>query len=264
MNMQGVTALNNFNLLNYSNNFNSNLAPALDFQRILSTVTQTTEEPEETDTFVSAEQSLREIYPDLKYHVVDASQFTYWNRLDFPTSAFFADTVEESTINELRAWKPKTRTATGYEPWVQRDLEGIQPGLHAVMIHPAVQEKMDNDPEYAKQIVAKIQRYFENDIRTNAAIDPESIKSMSQLVSITEDGEIGFHHTVCDGPSKQENDSKEDGIHKGNKKQHLLSIPQNTRWFSSLPSSEQVKTTPFQYDYSQVYGLLSLEQKRRT
>lgn len=123
------------------------------------------------------------------------------------------------------------------------------------MIHPAVQEKMDNDPEYAKQIVAKIQRYFENDMRTNAAIDPESIRSMSQLVSITEDGEIGYHHTVCDGPSKQENNPEEAGIQKGKKKQHLLDVPQSTALFSSLPSLEQVKTMPFQYECNQVYGL---------
>ena len=260
--MPGVTALNSLNRFNNTANINSGIT--FDFQKILNSVSQKAEESGKTDTFVSAEQSLKKIYPDLKYHVLDASQFTYWNRLDFPTSAFYKDTVDKSTINELRAWKPKTQTATGYESWVQHDLEKIQPGLHVVMIHPAVQEKMDIDPKYAKQIVEKIERYFEDDIRTNAAIDSDSVESMSQLVSITEDGEIGYHHTVCDGPSKQESSSEEVGIQKEKKKQHLLTVPQNPVLFSSLPPLEQMKIMSFQYDYTKAYGLFSLDQKRRT
>lgn len=132
--MQTVTALNSFNFRNHSSNSNGSPS-ALGFHEILNAVTQTPEGPKKTNTFVSAEQSLKEVYPDLKYHVLDASQFTYWNRLDFPTSAFFKDTVDEGTVSELRAWRPRSQTATGYESWV----ENIQPGIHAVMIHPTVQ-----------------------------------------------------------------------------------------------------------------------------
>lgn len=264
-NVASFASLDYFSLLNYPNNVNNDSSvPALDFQKILSTATRKTEKSEKTSTFVNAEQSLKEIYPDLKYHVLDASQFKYWNRLDFPTSKLFKDKIDENTINELRAWKPQAQTATGYEPWVQRDLEKIQQGLHVVMIHPAVQEKMDKDPGYAKQIVAKIQKYFKNDIQLNAAIDPESVKSMSQLVTISEDGEIGFHQTVCDGPSKQENGSEEIfGTKKDKKKQYPLSALQTMAITYSLPLPEQITTT-LEYDYSYAYGLYGLYQKRKT
>lgn len=260
MDIQNVSSL-----LNYSKNNNNSSMAVLDFQKILSNATEKTEKPDKTTPFVSAEQSLKDIYPDLKYHVLDASQFKYWNRLDFPTSKLYDDRIDKSTINELRAWKPQTQTATGYEPWVQRDLEKIQKGLHVVMIHPTVQEKMDKDPEYAKQIVFKIQKYFEDDIKLNAAIDPESVKSMSQLVTITEDGEIGFHHTVCDGPSKQENDSEEKfGAKKDMKKQNPLSGLQTMALTSSLSLPEQIKTTTLEYGYSYAYGLYDLYQKRES
>lgn len=123
-NVASFASLDYFSLLNYPNNVNNDSSvPVLDFQNILSTATRKTEKSEKTSTFVNAEQSLKEIYPDLKYHVLDASQFKYWNRLDFPTSKLFKDKIDENTINELRAWKPQAQTATGYEPWVQRDLE---------------------------------------------------------------------------------------------------------------------------------------------
>jgi hypothetical protein len=190
MNMQGIVASDSTNLLNYSKNLNKNSVSLFGFQKFLSAAIQKTEE---TSTFSGAEQSLKEIYPDLKYHVLDASQFTYWNRLDFPVSAFYKETVDENTVNELKTWKPKTQTATGYEPYVQSDLEKIQKGIHVVMIHPAVQEKINQDTEYTKKIVAKIQKYFENDIRINAAIDPESVKSMSQS---TEHRAVTLHARV--------------------------------------------------------------------
>lgn len=260
MNIRRTAALDCSNLLNDSNH-NSKSAPALNFQKILNTAAQ---KASKTDTFVNAEQSLKEIYPDLKYHVLDTSQFKYWNRLDFPTSKFYEDTIDENTINELKFWSPKTQTATGYEPLVQRDLEKIQKGLHVVMIHPAVQEKMDQDPAYAKQIVSKVQKYFDNDIRMNAAIDPESVKSMSQSVSITKDGEIGFHHTVCDGPSKQQSNSEEVGLKKGKKQSNLLNSQRPLEPASTSPLLEQAAAAPFEYDYNHLYGVSGFIFKRKT
>lgn len=262
--MQEVAGLDYTNLLNYSKNLNGSSISTLDFQKIMWAASQ---KVEKTSTFVSAEKSLKEIYPDLKYQVLDASQFKYWNRLDFPSSKLYEDTIDEYTIKELREWRPTTQTATGYEPWVQRDKEKIQKGIHVVMIHPTVQEKMDQDPDYAKKIVTKIQKYFEDDIRVNATIDPDSVKSMSQLVTITENGEIGFHETVCDGPSKQNNSSEEAGVKKDKEKQYPLNKLQNRALASRLLEAEKISIYQPEYDYNWVYGLYGLygfNQKLKT
>jgi hypothetical protein len=262
MSIQGIEALNYNNLLNYVQSINNSSVPISDFKKVLNTVAS--QQSEKTENFVSAEQSLKEIYPGLKYQVLDASQFTYFNRLDFPTSKLYSDIIDETTINQLKTWKPKTRTSNGFEPWVQTELEKIPIGAHVVLINPNVQKKMEQDTDYAKKITEKIQKYFDDDIRLNAAIDPESVKSMSQLVSITEDGEIGFHETVCDGPSPMSSDEKTKAITQANdKKQNLLNELRNMPLATALPILEKIQTTSIQQDYSYAYQLYGLSQKRK-
>lgn len=256
MDIQSVTALDPYSLISKNNTNHSSKAATSNFKNILDSAEQ---KAEKTSPFIRAKQNLQDTYPDLKYHVLDTSQFTYWDRKDFPDSKLFEDTMD---VEALKSWRPKTPTATGYEPWVQRDLEKIRKGVHVVFIHPAVQEKMDNDPEYAKQIVDKIEKYFENDVRINKAIDPESIKSMSQAVSITKDGEIGLHVTVCDGPSKTVSDSKEANEKKEKKGQQPLRKLQH----SSLPiPSGQITTVSLEYDYRYMYAFIQnvFIQKRK-
>ncbi|WP_019913921.1 hypothetical protein [Paenibacillus sp. HW567] len=250
--MQGVTPLDYSRTLDLNSNHYYNKAGASDFDKILDTTKQ---KVEKTTAVISAKSSLQEKYPDLKYHVLDSSQFTYWNRLDFPDSKLFEDLID---VEALKSWKPNTPTATGYEPWVQRDLEKIQKGLHVVFVHPTTQEKMDKDPEYAKLIVDKIEKYFENDIKINKAIDPESVKHMSQAVTITEDGQIGMHVTVCDGPSAKPSDDEESTAKTEGNEQRTLKQLQET----SLPLPlGKVMAGSIQYDYRYAYGITS---KRRS
>ena len=155
---------------------------------------------------ISAEQSLKTRYSGLNYQVLDASQFTYWNRLDFPVSKLFEKKIDSEF---LKSWKPKYPTSSGYEPYVQQDLEKVPRGAYAVFIHPAVQKKMEQDPMYAEYIVQKIEKHFEKNVRINESISPGCTLGMSQAVSITENGEIGFEASVVDGPNAVIVDPKE-------------------------------------------------------
>lgn len=263
MSIQGIEALNYNNLLNYVQSVNNSSVPISDFKKILSVAAN--QQTKKAENFVTAEQSLKEIYPGLKYQVLDASQFTYFNRLDFPTSKLYGDVIDETTIDQLKSWKPKTRTSNGFEPWVQTELEKIPIGAHVVLINPNVQKKMEQDTGYAKKITEKIQKYFDDDIRLNAAIDPESVKSMSQLVSITEDGEIGFHETVCDGPSPMSSDGEKAKAitQASDKKQNLLSELRNIPLATAMPILEKMQTTSILQDYNYAYQLYGLSQKRK-
>ncbi|MBT2290004.1 hypothetical protein J7E73_12780 [Paenibacillus albidus] len=252
MGIQGVTALEYFKPFNTNSNLYNNKVAVSDFKKILSTAAE--QKVEETTTFINAKQSLQDKYPDLKYHVLDSSQFTYWNRLDFPDSKLFEDNID---VKALQSWKPTTPTATGYEPWVQRDLEKIQKGLHVVFIHPVAQEKMDKDPEYAKLIVDKIENYFKNDIKINKAIDPESVEHMSQAVTITEDGQVGLHVTVCDGPSAKPTDDEEFTTQKDGSQPEPLSQFRER----PLPFPLGQITTNSLHDYGYAYGIIP---KRRS
>lgn len=255
--MQGIQSLNNSHMLN-SILSTQNCQPQLpSFEKALKSAAL--EQAELSEPFTNAEQHLKDLYPGLKYQTLDASQFTYFNRLDFPTSKLYGDTIGADTINSLKSWKPGTQASNGFEPWVQRELEKIPVGAHVVLIHPDVQKKMEHDSEYAKKIAAKIQTYFDDDIRLNAAIDPESVKSMSQLVSITKDGEIGFHETVCDGPSSKENhDSQKDIASTQGKEKKPKATRKVQR--TSVPLANTSCSASIQYDYRYAYQVFGLSQ----
>ena len=59
-----------------------------------------------------------------------------------------------------------------------------------MVIHPKVQERMEEDPAYAQEIFAKIDTWFAFDAARNEAILPGSTWDMSQAVAIGEDGNI--------------------------------------------------------------------------
>ena len=66
----------------------------------------------------------------------------------------------------------------------------VPPGSKAVVIHPKVQERMEQDPAYAREIMEKIDTWFTFDVLRNEAIRPGCTAGMSQAVAIGEDGNI--------------------------------------------------------------------------
>ena len=66
----------------------------------------------------------------------------------------------------------------------------VPPGSKAVVIHPAVQARMEQDPAYAQEIYAKIDAWFAFDVARNEAHMPGCTVGMSQAVAIGEDGNI--------------------------------------------------------------------------
>ena len=69
-------------------------------------------------------------------------------------------------------------------------LGSVPPGSKAVVIHPAVQERMEQDPAYAQEIFARIDAWFAFDVARNEAHMPGCTAGMSQAVAIGEDGNI--------------------------------------------------------------------------
>lgn len=160
----------------------------------------------------SIEEVLKEKYPQLSYHVCDASKFTYWNRLDFPFSELFKENMDEK---KLENWRPTTTYATGYEDYVQMDRLSIPQGAYSVIIHPDVQKKMETDSAYAQKILGKIDKHFQDTIRINEAIDPGCTIGMKQAVYIDENGEIGNQVSITNGPDyhPEEKGNTIDGVH---------------------------------------------------
>ena len=131
---------------------------------------------------VSLESMLKAKYPNLVYNVGDATSSAWRTRNDYPFEALFQE--GEKATERIENWKP-----TGVNPKNQRYLP-IAPGSKAVMIHPKAQERMENDSEFAKEVMERIESWWSYDIARNEAISPGCTVGMSQAIAIGEDGKI--------------------------------------------------------------------------
>jgi len=121
-------------------------------------------------------------FPGAYYHTMDVYKIPQgiWERYDFPHEQFFNDTIDESVLD----WKP-----TGAEPKltdksVQSRIDTTL-GKKAIVVPPALEEKMKNDSALAQKVMAKVERFIVND---EATLPPDRIYSC--VVVLDENGEI--------------------------------------------------------------------------
>lgn len=185
------------------NSFNG----VLESKSIASTDVAETQEIAGTEK-VSLENMLKAKYPNLVYNVGDGTSGTWRTRNDYPFEALFQE--GEKGIERIENWKP-----TGANPKNQRYLP-IPPNSKAVMIHPKAQERIEKDPEFAKEVMERIESWWEYDVARNEAITPGCTVGMSQAVAIGEDGEIanvvscGGGETIHSNKQKYENENEYD------------------------------------------------------
>lgn len=133
------------------------------------------------------EERLKAKYPGIAYHVFDASS-RYWKyRNDYPHHLLYQQDID---VSQIENWRPSGPNPSQLEPQIQRNLGSIPPGSKAVIIHPKVQQRMEEDPAYADEIFARIEAWFTFDVARNEAIMPGCTVGMSQCVAIGEDGMI--------------------------------------------------------------------------
>ena len=106
---------------------------------------------------VSLESMLRAKYPGLVYHVFDAGS-SYWrSRNDYPHYLLYQEDLDTEALEN---WRPSGPNPAYEESSAIRKLGSIPAGKTAVVIHPAVQERMEREPEYAKEILSRIDAIF--------------------------------------------------------------------------------------------------------
>ena len=151
---------------------------------------------------VSLESMLKAKYPNIVYNVGDGTSSAWRTRNDYPFEAVFQE--GERAVERIENWKP-----TGVNPKNQRYVP-VAPNSKAVMIHPKAQERMENDPEFTKEVMEHIESWFEFDIARNEAISPGCTIGMSQAIVIGEDGEIANVVSIGAGDSISMSSNKKD------------------------------------------------------
>ena len=145
--------------------------------------TEASQKTESTASIESAslETMLKAKYPNLAYHVADLSSSLWRTRNDYPHELIFQ---QRSDIAEkLENWKP-----SGPNPqysWFRGPLAS-----KAVVVHPDAQKHMESDPEFAKEVMARIEVWWALDNARNEALSPGWTATMSQGVVIGKDGSI--------------------------------------------------------------------------
>lgn len=82
-----------------------------------------------------------------------------WQRNDFPFWKYFDKNTSADALND---WRPVGENPPQTRGDLQRNYSSVGSGRIAVLIPESLQKKMDADPDYARQIVAKLQEWKED------------------------------------------------------------------------------------------------------
>lgn len=82
-----------------------------------------------------------------------------WQRNDFPFWQYFDPDTSADALND---WKPAGANPPQTRSDLQRNYNSVGSGQMAILIPEKLQQKMDADPAYARQIIAKVQEWKED------------------------------------------------------------------------------------------------------
>ena len=82
-----------------------------------------------------------------------------WQRNDFPFWKYFDKNTSADALND---WKPEGANPSQMRSDLQRNYSSVGSGRIAILVPESLQQKMDADPEYARQIMAKLQAWKED------------------------------------------------------------------------------------------------------
>ena len=102
---------------------------------------------------VSFKEMLESKYPGAYYNVMDTSKIdsSLWGRNDYPWDKYFSNNADASVLD----WKPSGAEPAMLDPKVQAKINSTI-GKKAIVVPPELEEKMKNDPELAKSVMAKV------------------------------------------------------------------------------------------------------------
>ena len=120
-------------------------------------------------------------FPGAYYNVMDTSKIdgSLWGRNDYPWDKYFSNNADASVLD----WKPSGAEPAMLDPKVQAKINSTI-GKKAIVVPPELEEKMKNDPELAKSVMAKVEGFIaEQDI-----MNPNPRKGY--LIALDENGDI--------------------------------------------------------------------------
>ena len=120
-------------------------------------------------------------FPGAYYNVMDTSKIdgSLWGRNDYPWDKYFSNNADDFVLD----WKPSGAEPAMLDSKVQAKINSTI-GKKAIVVPPELEEKMKNDPELVKSVMAKVEGFIaEQDI-----MNPNPRKGY--LIALDENGDI--------------------------------------------------------------------------
>lgn len=134
----------------------------------------------------------QERFPGAYYHTMDGTNISQgtWDRNDFPLEKFFQNDTDKSVLN----WTPTGAEPTATSSQVQSRWNSTL-GQKSIIVPPELEEKMKNDPELAKKVMANVDKF----ITAYSATSVRPGRICSWLISLDENGEIEKYRVTGGG-----------------------------------------------------------------
>lgn len=152
------------------------------------------------------EEMLKSKYPNAYYNVMDTSKIDsgLWGRNDYPFDAYFKEPADASVLS----WTPSGAEPPMNDPKVQSKIQSTL-GKTSVVIPPALEEKMKNDPKLTEQVMRKVDEFISKYYRVGETqtLGGATYTTLDQgfLITFDENGEI--NHSCVTGASFSVSDS---------------------------------------------------------
>ena len=189
------------------------------------------------------EDILKAGYPGLKYHVMDTSKInsSLWQRNDYPFEMFFQDDLDEAALD----WKPTSREPSMLDAGVQARLNAAR-GKYAIVVPPALEEKLENNPELSQSIIEKISTLIKEQDTVPSSID-------SFNITLDDEGNIsnyrlsggGGEITITKRNGQKSKDEETEEIKEQERNQRLAAK-------RALQRKEQLEKTELDKRYQQI------------
>lgn len=136
-----------------------------------------------------------------------------WQRKDFPAWRYFQENTEADCLNN---WKPRAKEATGKESYIQGELKKIGRGKMVAIVPESLQEKMEADPEFAREIAEKVQNWkidydkMDNALADSYGEDPILYQmTKSYCIQLDEEGNVKNYMVVSGGMNTKKSSARD-------------------------------------------------------
>ena len=138
-----------------------------------------------------------------------------WDRNDFPVWKYFE---KESRADCLNNWKGVGPEPPQWDSRVQKGLSQIKYGEMVILMSENLQKKMESDPDFAEDVLKRVQKWKEDYDREDNAILNQLSKSY--CIQLDEDGNVGDHIVI--GGGLDDPHSKEEKVRIGSDDDKLI------------------------------------------